>query len=695
MSKSSTTMKHSSHFDFVLSAVLGGLLIVINVGHTAFAEVASTTNLTEHQTQLLPYREESAVLMAELVKLLLSMCFLLRAYLSRSLEYKNRDDVLPCDAKPMTFRPTPKIVASMAVPAFLYTISNILSYTVVGLLGSTRYQLYSNIKIIITAVTFRCVMGQVLKIVQWLCLFLLIAGLLIAVDGHKNLMDESISGSKLLPGICMMILLSLTSSFAGVFSELKLKQEPQHIMLQSALMYIWSCLFCLTKYKMEQAYDGSFFQGFSLPLWGAIMTTAMYGQAVAFTLFYCDNLVKIFANSVTVIVSASVDYTYFGKEVSPALILAGFIVFGSTITFYCDHTLLLEPDIHLLRKFQVWRNALFLGGLIIGSSFLTLNMWRENEIRPAGESHYPQTLLRQNTSNDLLFDESNKGLCDWPLPLYSNLSTFDYPSRPSLISSMRELESFFDLNEKTTFSYIDSGGALGIYRDGSLIPTDSDLDLRFGVCQICDAEVIGKIPTALVGFLSLNNFERWGDVWTRRQLPCKVDQVMVDEIRKDLCRHEYTSGESYWFHKSKMQRRAFTYTYGDFWFVRLPWKGMHNLDKWHEYAKANKEKRMFNTFQNDWDKSLSEIAKIDANGDMLITVEELDRRVIADGIEETRYRSQIRPRERCRAAAQLTLILQFNENPHPIAIETGHIFTSNDHPMFNFVKCEQNEQDVA
>ena len=122
---------------------------------------------------------------------------------------------------------------------------------------------------------------------------------------------------------------------------------------------------------------------------------------------------------------------------------------------------------------------------------------------------------------------------------------------------------------------------------------------------------------------------------------------------------------------------------------------MHNLDKWHEYANANKEKRMFNKFQNDWDKSVSEIAKIDANGDMLITVEELDRRVIADGIEETRYRSQIRPRERCCAAAQLTLILQFNENPHPIAIETGHIFTSNDHPMFNFVKCEQNEQDVA
>ena len=88
----------------------------------------------------------------------------------------------------------------------------------------------------------------------------------------------------------------------------------------------------------------NFFQGFSLFLWGAVLKTAMYGQVVSFTLFNCDNIVKVFANSATVIVSALVDCAIFGKEISLAMVLAGIIVFSSTVIFYPDHSLLLQPD---------------------------------------------------------------------------------------------------------------------------------------------------------------------------------------------------------------------------------------------------------------------------------------------------------------------------------------------------------------
>ena len=165
------------------------------------------------------------------ISFLLSLCLLFHARYSRTPQnFKNDDATCKTvwsdrDRELMKFKPTPNIVVSMAVPALLYTLSNMLSYTVVGLLGSTRYQLYSNMKIIITALTFHCVMGQVLKIVQWACLLFLTVGLTIATKENEVSKEESISGSTLLLGVFMTALLSFASAFAGVFTELKHKNR--------------------------------------------------------------------------------------------------------------------------------------------------------------------------------------------------------------------------------------------------------------------------------------------------------------------------------------------------------------------------------------------------------------------------------------------------------------------------------------
>ena len=78
------------------------------------------------------------------------------------------------------------------------------------------------------------IMGQVLKIVQWVRLLFLTCtvGLAIAPQENEISKEDSISGSTSLLGMFMTALLSFASAFAGVFTELKLKQEPQHVMLQ-------------------------------------------------------------------------------------------------------------------------------------------------------------------------------------------------------------------------------------------------------------------------------------------------------------------------------------------------------------------------------------------------------------------------------------------------------------------------------
>mmetsp|Transcript_5255 Transcript_5255/g.11421 ORF Transcript_5255/g.11421 Transcript_5255/m.11421 type:complete len:428 (-) Transcript_5255:249-1532(-) len=342
----------SSANNVILPLTLGGMLMVVNVAQTAFAQYAANPDGS------FPFHESSAVLLAEFGKLILALLLLARAYFCQSVSSPLSNDP--------RFQLTSRIVLEMAVPGLLYTVSNILSYTTVGLLGSTNYQLFSNMKIIITALTFRSMIQKRLKVIQWVCLVFLTAGLLVASTGHNPCNSsekdhEANSTARLSSGFAMMVVLSLTSSFAGVYSELKLKKAPQHPMLQNALMYAWSCLICLVQYfyktrvysqLVSGLYDGNdsgggggtFFQGFSFALWGSVFTNALYGQVVALVLYYCDNIVKVFANSVTVFGSALFDHFLFHKRMTSQVGIAGSIVVFSIIIYYGDHSLLLKED---------------------------------------------------------------------------------------------------------------------------------------------------------------------------------------------------------------------------------------------------------------------------------------------------------------------------------------------------------------
>lgn len=323
--------------------VLGGILVAVNVAHTVFAEMAADPDGS------FPFYESSAVLVAELGKLILAALLLLRAYMSRTPETLGSNQ----------YTITRGVLLKTAIPGLLYTVSNILSYTTVGLLGSTGYQLFSNIKIIVTAITFRLVIRKPLKVIQWLCLILLAAGLLSAGDVCTDPGRVSKPG-RFLEGVVLVLLLSICSSLANVYYELQLKEAPQHPLLQNMLLYFWTCLFCVIQYARASTLEaegvggalnvGGFFKGFSLALWGAIITTAMYGQVVSLILCYCDNIVKIFANSATVVAAAVVDALFFGKLAGLHVWNAGVIVGFCTLAYYGNHATLLLEDLQAIRR---------------------------------------------------------------------------------------------------------------------------------------------------------------------------------------------------------------------------------------------------------------------------------------------------------------------------------------------------------
>ena len=320
-------MPSPSYSNPLLPILLGGLLLSINVGHTLLTELSAKT------TGSLPFRESSAVLTSELCKLLLSFCLFLKIFLARKSTKYDPALVL-----------TPRTGLKMAVPGLLYTVSNMLSYTATGQVGSTNYQLFSNMKIIITAIMFRVVMKKPLKLIQWGCILLLTIGFMTATAQCKHTQVSSDADpARLITGVITIVILSVASALAGVYFELSLKTAPEHLLLQNLCMYAWSSIFCVLKYNLESS-SSSFFDGFSPIVWGAIATDAIYGQVISLVLYYTDNMFKIFANSSSTLVSAWLEYLATGTSVGGTTWVSGFIVGFSTIGYYADHEFLLRDD---------------------------------------------------------------------------------------------------------------------------------------------------------------------------------------------------------------------------------------------------------------------------------------------------------------------------------------------------------------
>ena len=167
---------------------------------------------------------------------------------------------------------------------------------------------------------------------------------------------------------------------------------------------------------------------------------------------------KVFASSIAVFASAAFDFLLFRRSLSLSTYLGGLLAGGATLVHFGDHKVLLEEDATFLRG-----RGKLLG--FLSFSCILLFFFTELDDKHVGHKYVSRT-----------FVEADMKSCDWPPPLY--------PSTPSLhtelFSSLAELRRQFVMHPETSFAYIDSGGVLGLYRDGNMvIPGDSDLDIQY------------------------------------------------------------------------------------------------------------------------------------------------------------------------------------------------------------------------
>jgi drug/metabolite transporter (DMT)-like permease len=246
----------------------------------------------------------------------------------------------------------------LAVPSVLYTIQNSLQYTAMSMLSAPVFQVCYQMKIITTALFSVVLLNRHISPLQWGSVTALAMGVAL-VQLSQQSGDDGKSSSVL--GLVAVAAGCMTSGFAGVYFEMVLKSSRASIWLRN-IQLAFIGIFMATAGCLIKDYDvifgdhaaatasgdgsssnssnnsgptgSGFFRGYNSTVWGVIMFQALGGLIVAVVVKYADNIIKNFATSFSILLSALTSSILFNDvNLNFLFVLGASIVMGSTYAF--------------------------------------------------------------------------------------------------------------------------------------------------------------------------------------------------------------------------------------------------------------------------------------------------------------------------------------------------------------------------
>ncbi|XP_077579828.1 solute carrier family 35 member A3b isoform X2 [Stigmatopora nigra] len=329
------------------------------------------------------YLASSAVVSAEAIKIL--VCTLL-LFLENNFSVRATGQLLK---EEIVGKPLKSL--KLALPAGLYSLQNNLLYLALSNLDAATYQVTYQLKILTTALFSVSVLGRRLATHQWLALVLLAAGVALAQWPAEAVSGATSAGARLV-GLTAVLTACLSSGFAGVYFEKILKESKQSVWLRNIQLGFFGLVSAtsgMLAYDGQRVRERGLFQGYDrmtcavvalqvsggsfmashivsaapvishhLESWwrwkssvspgslypavrGSLPETeglahpqALGGLLVAVVIKYADNILKGFATSLSIVLSALVSYLALGDfHPSRAFIPGAALVIGATFLY--------------------------------------------------------------------------------------------------------------------------------------------------------------------------------------------------------------------------------------------------------------------------------------------------------------------------------------------------------------------------
>lgn len=250
-------------------------LFILVFQNSALVLIMKLSRSTQVAANAPAYTTSTAVVMSELIKLLVSVYFLV----SSSSSNINSTSYLPVSNNSTTTskQPTSRLSAifndlfgpkseykKVLVPALLYYIQNNLQYIAVSLLDAATFQVTYQLKILTTALFSVGMLGKRPSVLEWVALFILTAGvamvqlptsssassttesLVLTSDQVEETMTTTASttvdvASRML-GLMAVIVACILSGLAGVWFEKVLKGSKASLWVRNTQLALFSLI---------------------------------------------------------------------------------------------------------------------------------------------------------------------------------------------------------------------------------------------------------------------------------------------------------------------------------------------------------------------------------------------------------------------------------------------------------------------
>jgi len=265
-----------------------------------------------------PYIASTAVLSSEVAKFIicLTSLFVSTGYSLQSAYRAFRDEIVL----------SPWETAKLMVPSGLYAMQNNLLFVALSNLDAATYQVTYQLKILTTALFSVFLLKKHITSMQWVSLLVLTVGVAlvqlpeeaaeageIAAEAteEEDGKDQHINRTV---GLAAVLTACFSSGLAGVYFEMLVKKGKQtSIVIRNLQLGIFSLVFASLAViwnDLEGVLNnkGGFFQGYTWAVWTVVSIQAVGGLVVAVAVKYADNILKVFATSVSIVLSTVCSY---------------------------------------------------------------------------------------------------------------------------------------------------------------------------------------------------------------------------------------------------------------------------------------------------------------------------------------------------------------------------------------------------
>jgi len=328
-------------------------LLNIDVDPRAFGAGAALTTFIVTQTMLtaatktaqgLPYKTTSAVLLQEAIKLAFATGYWLQ------FDYKKRYDGLG------NFNM--KNFLMYMIPGLIYACQNSIVFTAIAILGPPTFQVFSNFKIVTTAILHRIILpNRGLTIIQWLAVALLFISMVISKLGVFTSEQGSgwASQQDLIFGGGLLIVNSTMSAFSGVFNEWLIKKIDPEAPLQfkNMQLYFFGVMLNLIGNMLQSApgtdAEEGFFAGFTPVVWLIIFNNAALGISVAYIMKYANNVIKCFTSAVAVYIATYLSTKFFNETIDLAFVCGVVVLTAALYLYMGNHNKVLKAHFETIK----------------------------------------------------------------------------------------------------------------------------------------------------------------------------------------------------------------------------------------------------------------------------------------------------------------------------------------------------------